>query len=129
MKEINEVDVLHELDESVKSLEDEGAPYDKYLISSLIGAIGFARELNIISEEASCDLLKRARMMLKHGIDPCFAAKALEDLLDDIEKCDSCERDKMIDGAVGAISYAMFIEAISNFDGAVYLKRLRDLQI
>lgn len=126
---IREEEVLYELNKAVKSLENEGAPYDKCLISSLMGAIGFARELNLISEGVSCDLLQRALVMLNHGIDKCFAAKALEDLLDDIEKCDSCERNEVIHCAVGAISYAMFIEAISSFDGAVYLKRLRNLQI
>lgn len=125
---IREAEVLYELNEAVKSLENEGAPYDKYLIASLIGAIGFARETNLIQEGASCDLLKRARKMFGHGIDPCFAAKALDYLLEDIERCDSNERDEMIQCSVGAVSYASFINAISSFDAAVYLNKLSYLK-
>lgn len=129
MKKIDEVDVLHELDEAVKTLEEEGSPYNEYLIVSLIGAIGFARELNLIQEGASRDLLKRAKGMLSHGFDKSFAENAIYELLEDIEKCDSCDRSEMIQCSLGAISYAVYIEAISEFDAAVYFKKLRDLQI
>lgn len=129
MKEIKESDVFDELNESVKVLENEGAPYDKYLILSLIGAIGFAQSLNLISGELSENLSKRARRMLRHCVDKSFAAKVLDELVKDVEKSDSYDRNLAMQGAVGAVSYAVYIKAISSFDGAVYLKRLHDLQL